>query len=125
MVQIAISVGELLDKTTILFIKGSKIKDKDKLKKVKKELSLLIPLVSSFIENNIEVDDLYTDLFGVNTNLWIVEDKLRQLEKDEDFGNEFIQLARNVYKLNDERFSLKNKINVLTNSEISEVKCYK
>lgn len=123
MIQIQISVGELLDKMSILYIKNSKIKDKEKLKKIEKELLCLLPIGSPFLENP-EVDDLYTDLFGVNMNLWEVEDILRTLEKKQEFGDYFIGLARQVYKLNDQRFSLKDQINQLTESDISEVKEY-
>jgi hypothetical protein len=68
--------------------------------------------------------NLYEDLIGVNTQLWDVEDELRKLEKDKSFGDRFIELARAVYFLNDKRFEAKNKINILTNSDIQEVKQY-
>ena len=123
MPQIEVSVGELLDKVSILYIKNSKIHDGEKLKKVEAELFYLLPIMKPFLEIP-EVDDLYTDLMGVNFELWEIEDKLRILEKEKKFNTVFVELARQVYTLNDQRFSLKEKINVLTNSEISEVKSY-
>jgi hypothetical protein len=124
MPQINVSVGELLDKVSILYIKNSKIHDEEKLKKVEVELLYLLPIVKPFLEIP-EVDDLYTDLMGVNFELWDIEDALRLLEKRKEFEVIFVDLARQVYKFNDQRSALKEKINVLTNSEISEVKSYK
>jgi len=124
MITIPISTGELLDKVSILYIKNSKIKDEEKLNKIENELLYLLPIMKPFLEIH-EVDDLYTDLMGVNFELWEVEDNLRILEKESKFNGGFINLARQVYTLNDQRFSLKEQINVLTNSEISEVKSYK
>ena len=124
MITIPISTGELLDKVSILYIKNSKIKDEEKLEKIENELLQLLPIMKPFLEIH-EVDDLYTDLMGVNFELWEVEDNLRILEKESKFNGGFINLARQVYTLNDQRFSLKEQINVLTNSEISEVKSYK
>ena len=123
MITIPISTGELLDKVSILYIKNSKIKDEEKLEKIENELLQLLPIMKPFLEIH-EVDDLYTDLMGVNFELWEIEDKLRILEKEKKFNTVFVELARQVYTLNDQRFSLKEKINVLTNSEISEVKSY-
>ena len=124
MITIPISVGELLDKVSILYIKNSKIHDEEKLKKIETELLHLLPIVKPFLEIP-EVDDLYTDLMGINYELWGVEDKLRISEKENRFQINFINLARSVYTLNDQRSALKEKINVLTNSELSEVKSYK
>jgi hypothetical protein len=123
MIQIPISVGELLDKITILYIKNSKIKDKEKLKKIEKELLYLIPIGSPFLMK-LDLYTLYTDLMDVNFSLWEIEDKLRELEKLQEFDEVFIYSARQVYKLNDQRFSLKNQINQLTESDIFEVKEY-
>jgi len=123
MVTIPISVGELIDKISILQIKKSSIKDESKVEKVEKELSELLKLAGSFLAND-SISVLYEDLIGVNSQLWNVEDKLRKLEKEHKFEGEFISLARSVYHLNDERFNLKNKINILTDSEIQEVKHY-
>jgi hypothetical protein len=122
MITIPISTGELLDKLSILSIKGSKIKDESKLKLVNTEFDLLHKLSIPYLENDIL--GLYLNLVEVNSKLWDVEDKLRVLETEHRFEGEFIDLARKVYYLNDERFSIKNQINILTLSEIQEVKEY-
>jgi hypothetical protein len=122
MITIPVSVGELIDKYTILQIKRSKV-SADKLEKVEKEAKQLLPLVGKFIAID-SISRLYEDLIGVNLQLWNVEDEIRKLEKDKDFGDKFIELARAVYHLNDERFVVKNKINMLTDSDIQEVKQY-
>lgn len=123
MVTIPVSVGELIDKISILQIKKGNVKDESKVAKVEKELISLLKLASAFLAKD-SISVLYEDLMGVNSQLWTVEDKLRRLEKEHKFDEEFISLARSVYHLNDERFSLKNKINVLTDSDIQEVKQY-
>lgn len=123
MVTIPVSVGELIDKISILQIKKSKVTDASKLAKVEKELSGLFKLAGPFLVND-SISVLYEDLLGVNSQLWNVEDKLRELEKEQNFEGEFVSLARTVYHLNDERFSIKSKINVLTDSDIQEVKQY-
>ena len=122
MITIPVSVGELIDKYTILQIKRSKV-SADKLAKVEKEAKQLLPLVGKFIAID-SISRLYEDLIGVNLQLWNVEDEIRKLEKDKDFGDKFIELARADYHLNDERFVVKNKINMLTDSDIQEVKQY-
>ena len=123
MITIPVSVGELIDKISILQIKKSKVTDASKLAKVEKELSGLFKLAGPFLVND-SISVLYEDLLGVNSQLWNVEDKLRELEKEQRFEGEFVSLARTVYHLNDERFNIKNKINVLTDSDIQEVKQY-
>jgi predicted transposase YbfD/YdcC len=123
MVTIPVSVGELIDKISILQIKKSKVTDDTKLAKIEKELSGLFKVAGPFLVND-SISVLYEDLIGVNSQLWTIEDKLRILEKEHKFDEEFISLARSVYHLNDERFSLKSKINVLTDSDIQEVKQY-
>ena len=115
-------MGELIDKYSILQIKRSKV-GADKLTKVQHEISTLIPLLNPFLSID-AIATLYEDLVGVNLQLWNVEDEIRKLEKDKNFGEKFIELARAVYHLNDERFVVKNKINMLTNSDIQEVKQY-
>lgn len=122
MVTIPVSVGELVDKYTILQIKRSKVTG-DKLKKVENEIDQLSPLVGKYIIIE-PVGRSYEDLIGINMQLWNVEDEIRKLEKDKNFGERFIELARAVYVLNDERFAIKNKVNVLTDSDIQEVKQY-
>jgi hypothetical protein len=122
MITIPVSVGELIDKYSILQIKRSKVKGV-KLENVQNEINSLTSYVSKFITID-TISTLYEDLLGVNTQLWEVEDEIRILENQKVFNDNFIQLARSVYYLNDERFSIKNKINVLTDSEIQEVKQY-
>jgi hypothetical protein len=122
MVTIQVSVGELVDKYTILQIKRSKVSD-DKLQKVEHEIQALIQQVGPFLAID-SISVLYEDLLGVNMQLWNVEDEIRKLEKEKKFEDKFIELARAVYHLNDERFNIKNKINTLTDSDIQEVKQY-
>ena len=122
MITIPVSVGELIDKYTILQIKRNKVSP-DKLSKVQYEIESLTSLVGPFIIID-SISKLYEDLIGVNTQLWDVEDELRKMEKDKLFSDRFIELARAVYFLNDKRFEAKNKINTLTNSDIQEVKQY-
>ena len=123
MVTIPVSVGELIDKISILQIKKNKMTDSSKLVKVENELSHLYKVAVPFLAID-SISVLFEDLIGVNSQLWTVEDKLRILEKEHRFEGEFVSLARSVYHLNDERFNIKNKINVLTDSDIQEVKQY-
>lgn len=122
MVTIPVSVGELIDKYSILQIKKAKV-SVDKLDLVHNEMTALAQQVSKYLAID-SISVLYEDLIGINSQLWDVEDKLRILEKEKKFEGEFISLARSVYHLNDERFNLKNRINLLTNSDIKEVKQY-
>lgn len=123
MISIPISVGELLDKLSILHIKKDKIQDSDKVKKVKIEYDLLYKISEPFLGIK-EFFNLYDDLIKTNSELWEIEDKLRIFEKQKLFNQEFIELARAVYYTNDERFEIKNKINAISNSEIQEQKSY-
>jgi hypothetical protein len=123
MVTIPVSVGEIIDKLSILQVKKNKISDKTKLEFVNKEFEILQNLSSVYL-NNIEIESLYNQLVEINSSLWDIEDKLRVIEKEKRFEGEFISLARKVYFTNDERFRLKNEINLLTFSEIREVKDY-
>jgi hypothetical protein len=123
MISIPISVGELLDKLSILHIKKDKIQDSDKVEKVKIEYELLYKISEPFLGIK-EFFNLYDDLIETNSNLWEIEDKLRIFEKQKLFNQEFIELARAVYYTNDERFEIKNKINVISKSEIQEQKSY-
>ena len=123
MVTIPVSVGEIIDKLSILQVKKNKISDETKLEFVNKEFKILHDL-SSIHLNNLEIESLYHQLIEINSSLWDVEDKLRVLEKEKKFEGEFISLARKVYFTNDERFRLKNEINSITSSEIREVKDY-
>ena len=116
-----ISIGELIDKITILEIKKNKLQN-SKLKNVLKELSFLRKLME---KHQIEItDDLFTQLKEINLTLWNIEDQIRIKEKKKEFDNIFIELARSVYFTNDKRSEIKKKINRLSNSEITEEKSY-
>ena len=124
-IQINRSVGELIDKITILQIKKDKIADLEKVKKVSYELKLLENSLNSFKTSKTEVfRDLMNELKMINQKLWAIEDDIRLLEKNKIFKSEFIELARSVYITNDERFDIKNKINKLFSSDVEEVKSY-
>lgn len=125
MILSPISVGELIDKITILEIKFEKIKDKDKLKNIAKELKILNILCQ---ENKIwdkETTKLKQSLKEINYKLWDIEDKIREKENLKQFDDEFIQIARSVYINNDIRCKIKKQINLLLNSELVEEKSYK
>tara|TARA_B100000965_G_scaffold346981_1_gene318817 strand:- start:606 stop:995 length:390 start_codon:yes stop_codon:yes gene_type:complete len=121
---VEISIGELLDKISILEIKKDKIKDPDKLKFISKEHSIL----KNQLENNIKTDDKLNELFQslkeINDKLWVIEDNKRLCEKDKDFGEKFIKLSRDVHFLNDDRARIKLEINNHTGSQIKEIKEY-
>ena len=119
-----ISAGELVDKITILKIKKEKITNKEKLIEIKKELDSLTNTFNKSIKKNINLETLKKELKNINLKLWDIEDKKRELEKKQGFGKEFIELARNVYKSNDERAKIKLKINEALGSNIKEVKSY-
>ena len=119
-----ISAGELVDKITILEIKKEKIKDQDKLIDVDKELISLNNTFQKNISQSDNLKNMINDLKEINLKLWDIEDGKREAEKNKKFDNEFIELARNVYKLNDERAKIKLKINQFLGSNIKEVKSY-
>lgn len=119
-----ISVGELLDKISILEIKQNNLKDEEKLKIVTKELSSLKETLNKDVKFTDEIQSLYNDLKNINSKLWDIEDGKRDCERRKEFGEEFIQLARSVYIENDNRAKIKNNINKLSGSNISEVKSY-
>jgi len=121
--KIEVSNGEILDKISILAIKKSKIQDKTKLENVYHEYETLLPYFDQIV-NTQQLGDIYWNLSAVNTELWDVEDKLRDLEKSRTFNTEFIELARSVYYLNDRRAELKKDINVLSGSDLIEEKSY-
>jgi len=123
MVNVPISLGELIDKITILEIKHSKITDDDKLKNVTNELNRLL-LVLGTKKLSDEVVECMKKLRSVNQQLWDIEDQIRIKEKHQEFDDEFVALARSVYFTNDERANLKKKINISTESEIIEEKEY-
>ena len=118
--KIEVSIGELLDKISILAIKLDRIQDEDKLKNIQKEFISLTSQISS----SMYLDKLYMRLCQVNQKLWNVEDKLRDHERLNNFNEDFINLARSVYKLNDERARIKKEINVKYGSELIEEKSY-
>lgn len=121
--QIEVSIGEVVDKYTILMIKASKIQDPAKLENINKELTYLIGILKK--EDPLMTDYPHTKaLFEINKELWKVEDDLRDLERVKDFDKEFIILARNVYKLNDKRAHIKKEINIKFGSEFVEEKSY-
>lgn len=123
MVSVPVSVGEMIDKLSILQVKKNNVKDENKLVFINKEFELLYNFSSEYL-SNLETESIYHRLVEVNSNLWDVEDKLRIMEKEQRFDEEFISLARKVYFTNDERFTLKNEINLITDSEIREIKDY-
>ena len=119
-----ISAGELIDKITILEIKKLKISNKDKLIEVEKELLSLNETKKKFIHDDSKILDYIEKLKSINLKLWDIEDGKRSAEKNNDFGEKFIELARNVYKINDERAKVKLSINDALGSNIKEVKSY-
>jgi hypothetical protein len=121
MINIPVSVGELIDKLSILHIKKTKISNNEKLKFINKEFELLYNFSSVYLDDN-KISSLYFELVDTNSKLWEIEDELRIMESNKTFNSDFIELARKVYYINDDRFSLKNKINELTDSEIREQK---
>ena len=119
-----ISAGELFDKITILEIKKEKISNKEKLVDVEKELNSLNDTVRKFIPDQSNISKNINNLKEINLKLWNIEDGKRTAEKEKKFDNKFIELARNVYKLNDERAKIKLAINTVLGSNIKEVKSY-
>tara|TARA_B100000530_G_scaffold288384_1_gene203954 strand:- start:289 stop:678 length:390 start_codon:yes stop_codon:yes gene_type:complete len=117
-----ISVGELIDKITILEIKKKKISDANSLVEINKEYSALTDSLEKNIKLNDGLKKLWEELKDVNIRLWDVEDGKRLAEKNKKFDQNFIELARNVYKFNDERARIKSKINELSGSNIKEIK---
>ena len=124
-VEIEVSFGELLDKLSILEIKSTKITDPNKLKNINNELSKLKKISKKIKEQNAEKFELfYMELLETNNKLWTIEDEIRICEKNNNFDNTFIKLARDVYFTNDERFKIKNEINKFYNSGVIEEKEY-
>lgn len=124
LVSTPMSVGELLDKITILEIKSIKISDTDKLKNINYELQLLN---ETWLETGLKsgkTDELKQQLKDVNLKLWKIEDDIRIYEKNKNFGNEFVELARSVYYQNDDRAAIKKAINLATGSDLVEEKSY-
>jgi len=123
MIYAPVSVGELIDKLSILQIKKTKISNTEKLSHIQKEFEILYSLASEYL-NEKSIENIYHELVKTNSSLWEIEDRIRILEKERRFEGEFIDLSRKVYLTNDHRFDLKNQINFLSSSEIVEVKEY-
>tara|TARA_B100000941_G_scaffold186426_1_gene134148 strand:- start:35 stop:424 length:390 start_codon:yes stop_codon:yes gene_type:complete len=123
-ILVEISVGELLDKISILEIKQDKIKDPKKLKFIKEEHSILNNQLNKNVKSDEKVKNLFTSLKEINTKLWLIEDEKRQCEKDQNFSDQFIKLSRDVHFLNDDRAKIKLEINNYTGSKIKEIKEY-
>ena len=121
---VEVSVGELLDKISILEIKQEKIKSQDKLKFINLEHKILKEQLNQNIKSDKKLDELFNSLKEINAKLWVIEDDKRQCEKDKDFGEKFIKLSRDVHFLNDDRAKIKLEINNHTGSTIKEIKEY-
>ena len=121
---VEVSIGELLDKISILEIKQGKIKDPEKLKFINNEHSILNDQLERNIKSDDKLNNLYQSLKEINAKLWVIEDDKRQCEKDKDFGEKFIKLSRDVHFLNDDRAKIKLEINNHTGSAIKEIKEY-
>ncbi len=121
---VEVSVGELLDKITILEIKQEKIKDPEKLKFISNEHSILKDQLEKNVKSDDKLNKLFQELKEINAKLWIIEDDKRGCEKNKDFGEKFIKLSRDVHFLNDDRAKIKLEINNHTGSGIKEIKEY-
>ena len=121
---VEVSIGELLDKISILEIKQEKIKDPEKLKFINNEHSILKDQLEKNIKSDDKLNNLYQSLKEINAKLWVIEDDKRQCEKDKDFGDKFIKISRDVHFLNDDRAKIKLEINNHTGSTIKEIKEY-
>ena len=121
---VEVSIGELLDKISILEIKQGKIKDPEKLKFINNEHSILKDQLDNNVKSDDKLNNLYQSLKEINSKLWVIEDDKRQCEKEKDFGEKFIKLSRNVHFLNDDRAKIKLEINNHTGSVIKEIKEY-
>ena len=123
-ILVEVSVGELLDKISILEIKKQKIKDPEKLKFINDEHSILEGQLKQNIKSNDKLNELFQTLKDINAKLWIIEDDKRMCEKNSDFAENFIKLSRDVHFLNDDRAKIKLEINNYTGSKIKEIKEY-
>ncbi len=121
---VEVSIGELLDKISILEIKQDKIKDPEKLKFINNEHSILKNQLKKNVKSEDKLNNLYQSLKEINAKLWVIEDDKRQCEKDKNFGEKFIKLSRDVHFLNDDRAKIKSEINNHTGSIIKEIKEY-
>ena len=123
-VMAPLSFGEAADKITILTIKSEWLNDESQLENVRRELNLLSDAFFAAITHSAQFDVLYADLIEVNRRLWVIENAIRVCEAEQEFGEDFIRLARAVYQNNDERARLKREINILLGSDLIEEKSY-
>ena len=123
-ILVEVSVGELLDKISILEIKQEKIKDSEKLKFINEEHSILKDQLNNNVKSDEKLNELFESLKQINAKLWVIEDDKRQCEKEKDFTETFIKLSRDVHFLNDDRAKIKLEINNHTGSKIKEIKEY-
>ncbi len=121
---IEVSIGELLDKISILEIKKEKIKDPDKQKFINEEYSVLKNQLDKNIKTSEKLNELFQSLKKINEKLWVIEDEKRKCEKNKDFGEKFVKLSRDVHFFNDDRAKIKLEINNITGSKIKEIKEY-
>ena len=123
-ILVEVSVGELLDKISILEIKKEKIKDPEKLKFINDEYEVLKNQLNQNVKSDEKLNDLFNSLKDINSKLWVIEDDKRLCEKNSEFGEKFIKLSRDVHFLNDDRAKIKLEINNHTGSKIKEIKEY-
>ena len=121
---VEVSIGELLDKISILEIKKEKIKDPEKLKFISNEHSILKDQLEKNVNSDDKLENLFQELKEINARLWVIEDNKRECEKNKDFGEKFIKLSRDVHFLNDDRAKIKLEMNDHTGSSIKEIKEY-
>ena len=123
-ILVEVSVGELLDKISILEIKQEKIKDPEKLKFINDEHGILKDQLNNNVKSDEKLNNLFQSLKDINAKLWVIEDDKRLCEKNSDFTENFIKLSRNVHFLNDDRAKIKLEMNTHTGSKIKEIKEY-
>tara|TARA_Y100001936_G_scaffold194834_1_gene194797 strand:- start:75 stop:464 length:390 start_codon:yes stop_codon:yes gene_type:complete len=123
-ILVEVSVGELLDKLSILEIKQEKIKDLEKLKYIKDEYNILKNQLDKNVKSDDKLEELFKSLKQINSKLWVIEDEKRMCEKKSEFDERFIKLSRDVHFLNDDRAKIKLEINNYTGSKIKEIKEY-
>ena len=123
-ILVEVSVGELLDKISILEIKKDKIKDLEKLEFINNEHGILNDQLDQNVKSDDKLNNLFQSLKEINARLWVIEDDKRVCERNKDFGENFIKLSRDVHFLNDDRAKIKLEINILSGSKIKEIKEY-
>ena len=123
-VLIEVAPGELIDKLTILEIKGERIKDKQKLTNIEFERQILAKAMAQSFPRSPQIDELWTRLKSTNAEIWDLEDRIRDCERSQDFGEAFLVCARAIYRTNDRRAAIKREINIATNSKVIEEKSY-